>query len=66
MASTILIVPSKYFLIIRIQECARLGEFWLLFHQADFHISIVISFFQNEEIFVELDELDELDRITHA
>ena len=23
------------------------------------------SFFQNEEIFVELDELDELDRITH-
>ena len=24
------------------------------------------SFFQNEEIFVQLDELDELDRITHA
>ena len=24
------------------------------------------SFFQNEEIVVELDELDELDRITHA
>ena len=23
-------------------------------------------FFQNEEIFVQLDELDELDRITHA
>ena len=23
-------------------------------------------FFQNEEIFVKLDELDELDRITHA
>ena len=26
----------------------------------------VIYFFQNEEIFVELDELDELDRIIHA
>ena len=25
-----------------------------------------MTFFQNEEIFVELDELDELDRITHA
>ena len=24
------------------------------------------SFFQNEEIFVQLDKLDELDRITHA
>ena len=24
------------------------------------------SFFQNEDIFVQLDELDELDRITHA
>ena len=24
------------------------------------------QFFQNEEIFVQLDELDELDRITHA
>ena len=26
----------------------------------------LIQFFQNEEIFVQLDELDELDRITHA
>ena len=25
-----------------------------------------LVFFQNEEIFVELDEIDELDRITHA
>ena len=25
-----------------------------------------VYFFQNEEIFVQLDELDELDRITHA
>ena len=25
-----------------------------------------LVFFQNEEIFVQLDELDELDRITHA
>ena len=24
------------------------------------------SFFQNEEIFIQIDELDELDRITHA
>ena len=24
------------------------------------------SFFQNEDIFIQLDELDELDRITHA
>ena len=24
------------------------------------------SFFQNEEIFVQLDELDEVDRMTHA
>ena len=26
----------------------------------------ILVFFQNEEVFVQLDELDELDRITHA
>ena len=29
-------------------------------------ITIILVFFQNEEIFVQLDELDELDRITCA
>ena len=30
------------------------------------NIQFTILVFQNEEIFVQLDELDELDRITHA
>ena len=29
-------------------------------------INIILVFFLNEDIFVQLDELDELDRITHA
>ena len=29
-------------------------------------IKLYSSFFQNEEIFVQLDELDEFDRIIHA
>ena len=29
-------------------------------------MSVNLVFFQNEEIFVQLDELDELDRITQA
>ena len=32
---------------------------------APHHLHILV-FFQNEEIFVKLDELDELERITHA
>ena len=29
-------------------------------------LQMILVFFQNEEIFVQLDELDELDRITHC
>ena len=32
----------------------------------DFKFKNSLVFFQNEEIFVQLDELDELDRIAHA
>ena len=51
---------------------------WLIYNMSSFfglnnktplgmlEFTVTFYFFQNEEIFVQLDELDELDRITHA
>ena len=40
--------------------------FHVSFFYQHYNANILVFFFQNEEIFDQLDELDELDRLTHA